>query len=154
MCILYFYSLDLTVVSRANHPSIDHFAVENPPSDVISAVQFSPEPDSTRFVVSSWDKNVYLYDLRDENGTIGEGKLIQKFEHRAPVLDVCFGQNEDELYTGGLDWDVRKSVLASQVDEHALTTRCVALPLQDRCTNFYSDGVKLPQPRRKVRGIQ
>ncbi|EFE30375.1 uncharacterized protein ARB_02747 [Trichophyton benhamiae CBS 112371] len=85
----------------------NHFAVANPPSDVISAVQFSPEPESTRFVVSSWDKNVYLYDLRDENGTIGEGKLIQKFEHRAPVLDVCFGQNEDELYTAGLDWDVK-----------------------------------------------
>ncbi|KAG5210863.1 Nuclear pore complex subunit [Trichophyton interdigitale] len=86
----------------------NHFAVANPPSDVISAVQFSPESESTRFVVSSWDKNVYLYDLRDENGTIGEGKLIQKFEHRAPVLDVCFGQNEDELYTAGLDWDVKK----------------------------------------------
>ncbi|KAF3490857.1 mitotic checkpoint protein BUB3 [Arthroderma uncinatum] len=94
----------------------NHFAVSNPPTDVISAVQFSPEPDSTRFVVSSWDKNVYLYDLRDENGNIGEGKLIDKFEHRAPVLDVCFGQNEDELYTGGLDWDVRKLVPDAEVD--------------------------------------
>lgn len=94
---------------------LDHFAIANPPSDVISAVQFSPEPESTRFVVSSWDKNVYLYDLRDENGTIGEGKLIQKFEHRAPVLDVCFGQNEDELYTAGLDWDVKKSVSSKKL---------------------------------------
>ena len=59
-------------------------------------------------MVSSWDKNVYLYDLRDENGAVGEGKLLQKFEHRAPVLDVCFGDNENEIYTAGLDWDVRK----------------------------------------------
>ncbi|KAK2746983.1 hypothetical protein FQN57_002555 [Myotisia sp. PD_48] len=88
--------------------SSNHFPVPNPPTDAISSVKFSPEPDSTRFVVSSWDKNVYLYDLRDENGNVGEGKLIRQFEHRAPVLDVCFGQNEDELFTGGLDWDVRK----------------------------------------------
>jgi cell cycle arrest protein BUB3 len=84
------------------------FTVSSPPTDAISALKFSPVPESTRFVVSSWDKNVYLYDLRDENGQVGEGKLLQKFEHRAPVLDVCFGASEDELYSAGLDWDVRK----------------------------------------------
>lgn len=83
-------------------------AVASPPTDAISALKFSPDPNSTRIVVSSWDKNVYLYDLRDENGAVGEGKLLQKFEHRAPVLDVCFGENENEVYTAGLDWDVRK----------------------------------------------
>jgi cell cycle arrest protein BUB3 len=46
--------------------------------------------------------------LRDENGALGEGKLIQKFEQRAPILDVCFGKSENEIYTCGLDWDVRK----------------------------------------------
>lgn len=87
---------------------IDQFSVPSPPTDAISALKFSPEPNSTRFVVSSWDKNVYLYDLRDENGNVGEAKLLQQFEHRAPVLDVCFGANENEIYTAGLDWDVRK----------------------------------------------
>ncbi|KAL4898100.1 WD40-repeat-containing domain protein [Aspergillus ambiguus] len=87
--------------------------VASPPSDAISALKFSPDPDSTRLVVSSWDKNVYLYELRDENGHIGEGKLLRKFEHRAPVLDVCFGATEDEIYTAGLDWDVRKIDVAS-----------------------------------------
>ncbi|KAJ5388748.1 Mitotic checkpoint protein BUB3.2 [Penicillium cosmopolitanum] len=88
--------------------SSNQFTVASPPADAISALKFSPDPDSTRIVVSSWDKNVYLYDLRDENGAVGEGKLLQKFEHRAPVLDVCFGENENEVYTAGLDWDVRK----------------------------------------------
>ncbi|KAJ5916797.1 Mitotic checkpoint protein BUB3.2 [Penicillium tannophilum] len=86
----------------------NQFTLASPPTDAISALKFSPEPDSTRIVVSSWDKNVYVYDLRDENGQVGEGKLLQKFEHRAPVLDVCFGENENEIYTAGLDWDVRK----------------------------------------------
>ncbi|OKL57508.1 hypothetical protein UA08_07240 [Talaromyces atroroseus] len=86
----------------------NQFTVASPPTDAISALKFSTAPDSTRIVVSSWDKNVYLYDLRDENGVVGTGKLLQKFEHRAPVLDVCFGANEDEIITAGLDWDVRK----------------------------------------------
>ncbi|PYH96636.1 nuclear pore complex subunit [Aspergillus ellipticus CBS 707.79] len=89
------------------------FTVASPPTDAISALKFSPDPESTRIVVSSWDKNVYLYDLRDENGAVGEGKLLQKFEHRAPVLDVCFGATEEEIYTAGLDWDVRKIEIAS-----------------------------------------
>ncbi|KAJ9204371.1 hypothetical protein DTO207G8_6424 [Paecilomyces variotii] len=86
----------------------NQFVVTSPPTDAISALQFSPEPESTRIAVSSWDKNVYLYELRDENGNVGEGKLLQKFEHRAPVLDVCFGADENEIYTAGLDWDVRR----------------------------------------------
>lgn len=93
---------------RTNSSLLDQFTVASPPSDAISALKFSPDPNSTRFVVSSWDKNVYLYELRDENGNVGEGKLLQTFEHRAPVLDVCFGANEDEIYTAGLDWDVKK----------------------------------------------
>ncbi|GAB1199551.1 nuclear pore complex subunit [Aspergillus pseudonomiae] len=91
----------------------NQFIVASPPTDAISALKFSPDPNSTRVVVSSWDKNVYLYELRDENGNVGEGKLLQKFEHRAPVLDVCFGATEDEIYTAGLDWDVRKIDVAT-----------------------------------------
>lgn len=87
---------------------LDQFTVASSPTDAISALKFSPDPESTRLVVSSWDKNVYLYDLQDENGAVGQGKLQQKFEHRAPVLDVCFGATENEVYTAGLDWDVRK----------------------------------------------
>lgn len=86
----------------------DQFTVASPPTDAISALKFSPSAGSTRIAVSSWDRHVYLYDLRDENGSLGEGKLLQKFEHRAPVLDVCFGADENELYTAGLDWDVRR----------------------------------------------
>lgn len=99
---------------------VGQFNVASPPTDAISALKFSPDPESTRIVVSSWDKNVYLYDLRDENGNVGEGKLLQKFEHRAPVLDVCFGRNENEIYTAGLDWDVRRWVLATEAPSEQL----------------------------------
>lgn len=78
------------------------FELSEPPTDAISAVKFAP--DSTRLLVSSWDKHVYLYDTQGE----GDGKLISKFEHRAPVLDVCWGKDGNEAFSAGLDWDVRK----------------------------------------------
>ncbi|KAI9842100.1 MAG: hypothetical protein M1837_007461 [Sclerophora amabilis] len=80
----------------------------SPPSDAISAVKFAPG-SSTKLLVSSWDKSVYLYDILAQEG----GLLIQSFEHRAPVLDVCFGADDKEAFTGGLDWDVRKLDLES-----------------------------------------
>jgi cell cycle arrest protein BUB3 len=91
---------------------IDQFAVSTPPADAISAVKFSPNRSSTKLLVSSWDKNVYLYEIGDESGSSSEKTctLLQTFEHRAPVLDVCFGANDDEVYSAGLDWDVRRYV--------------------------------------------
>lgn len=47
---------------------------------------------------------MYLYDTHGEPG----GKLLQKFEHRAPVLDVCFGRDDNEAFTASLDWEVRR----------------------------------------------
>ncbi|KAI9826068.1 MAG: hypothetical protein M1832_000517 [Thelocarpon impressellum] len=79
------------------------FELAEAPGDAISAVKFAPG-NSSRLLVASWDKNVYLYDTHAAPG----GKLLKKFEHRAPVLDVCWGADENEAFTGGLDWDVRR----------------------------------------------
>ena len=46
---------------------------------------------------------MYLYELSGASS-----QLLQTFEHRAPVLDVCWGAREDEAYTAGLDWDIRR----------------------------------------------
>lgn len=79
------------------------FELSDPPSDAISSIKFAPA--SLRLLVASWDKNVYLYDT-----SLSGGKLLQTFQHRAPVLDVCFGESDEDAYTTGLDWDVRQSV--------------------------------------------
>jgi cell cycle arrest protein BUB3 len=47
--------------------------------------------------------------------------LLQTFEHRAPVLDVCFGASDEEFYSAGLDWDVRH-VNTSTSDQTVLST--------------------------------
>lgn len=80
----------------------NQFEVTMVPQDVISAARFAPDSPN-RLLVSSWDKFVYLYEI--ENGA---EKVLQKFEHRAPVLDVCFGVNDNVAYTAGLDWQVKK----------------------------------------------
>ncbi len=74
--------------------------LSNPPSDAISAIKYG---SSSKLLVASWDKNVYLYDTPEPGGA-----LLQTFEHRAPVLDVCFGENDDEAFSAGLDWDVKR----------------------------------------------
>ncbi|KAJ4989106.1 mitotic checkpoint protein bub3 (WD domain-containing protein) [Stagonosporopsis vannaccii] len=84
------------------------FELAQNPTEPISSVTFSPRTP-TRLLVSSWDRHVYLYDTHGEPG----GKLLQKFEHRAPVLDVCFGRDDNEAFTAGLDWEVRRIDLSS-----------------------------------------
>lgn len=80
------------------------FELSPPPSDAVSAVQFAPTSPH-RLLVASWDRNVYLYHTQDqENG----GSLVQKYEHRAPVLDVCFGADDNEAFTAGMDWQVKR----------------------------------------------
>ncbi|MCJ1309831.1 hypothetical protein MMC25_003492 [Agyrium rufum] len=75
--------------------------LSTPPEDAISALQWSPV--SGHLAVASWDKNVYIYD-EPKNGS----RLMRRIAHRAPVLDVCFGRDETEIYTACLDWSVRR----------------------------------------------
>ncbi|KAI5921548.1 WD40-repeat-containing domain protein [Camillea tinctor] len=90
------------------------FELSNPPNDAISALAFAPS-SSSRLLVSSWDKKAYLYDLQasDENAEGFRGSLLSAFEHRAPVMDVCFGANDDEAFSAGMDWTVQRIDLAS-----------------------------------------
>lgn len=75
----------------------------------MSALRFSPHAGSHKFAVASWDKYLYLYELSDNK----QCTLLNKFEHRAPVLDVCFGKDDNEIYTACLDWDVRRIDVSS-----------------------------------------
>jgi cell cycle arrest protein BUB3 len=88
-----------------HHLSAPQFEVAQPPDDAVSRVVFAPE-SSTRLLVSSWDKNVYLYEVDD--GDVPSAKLVRQFEHRAPVMDVCFGTSDNEAFTAGVDHRVTR----------------------------------------------
>ncbi|KKY27454.1 putative nuclear pore complex subunit [Phaeomoniella chlamydospora] len=84
----------------------NHIVIQTPPEDIISSIQFSPHPGSLKFLVASWDRNAYLYEIIPGNES--QCRQVATFEHRAPVLDVCFGKDDTEIFTAGLDWDVRR----------------------------------------------
>jgi cell cycle arrest protein BUB3 len=90
---------------------VQQFELAQSPNDAISSLVFAPDAP-TRLLVSSWDKNVYLYDTHTDSED-GHGKLIQTFEHRAPVMDVCFGADDNEAFSAGMDWTVKKIDLES-----------------------------------------
>lgn len=106
------------LLKNATNIASGQYELNPPPTDAISHISFSNQQGSTKLLVASWDKNVYLYDAVDgsQNGnSIGSGEngprhLINTFEHRAPVLDVCFGNDDNVAYSAGLDWDVRRYI--------------------------------------------
>lgn len=72
------------------------------PGDAVSAIAFAPNTP-TKLLAASWDRKVYEYDV-----TQGDSNLKNTFEHRAPVLDVCFGSTDNEAFTAGMDWAVNR----------------------------------------------
>lgn len=49
---------------------------------------------------------MYLYEIDD--GDAASVTLVKQYEHRAPVMDVCFGGSDNEAFTAGLDNRVTK----------------------------------------------
>ncbi|KAK0745091.1 WD40-repeat-containing domain protein [Apiosordaria backusii] len=98
------------------------FEVAQPPNDAISSLVFSND-SSHRLLVSSWDKHVYLYEIVDE-----QANLINKYEHRAPVLDACFGANNNEAFTAGVDQQVKRCVLNRPHNRRANPPKQALLP--------------------------
>ncbi|PNH40493.1 hypothetical protein VD0004_g6486 [Verticillium dahliae] len=103
------------------------FELAQPPNDAVSSLSYAPQ-NSTRLLVSSWDKNVYLYDTHSGIEE-AQGTQISTFEHRAPVLDVCFGATDNEAYSACLDWQAYKIDLETgektSIAKHSAPVRCV-----------------------------
>lgn len=76
------YYIGLFPVTTMGVEAPNEFKLNNPPTDGVSAVKFSPV--SPQFLlVSSWDSSVRLYDTNNNSMRI-------KYTHSAPVLDCCF----------------------------------------------------------------
>ncbi|KAK4041158.1 WD40-repeat-containing domain protein [Parachaetomium inaequale] len=101
------------------------FEAAQPPKDAISSLVFSPFA-SRRMLVSSWDKNVYLYEVADG---AEEANLVGTFTHRAPVMDVCFGADDNEAFLAGMDHQVNRLNLTTGeqtvMSTHGAPVRCV-----------------------------
>ena len=89
-------------MKKADFVLATQYELSPPPGDAVSAIAFAPG-QSSKLLVASWDKKLYSYDVANP-----ESSLLQTYEHRAPVLDVSFGDNVSEAYTAGMDWVVNK----------------------------------------------
>ena len=58
----------------------------SPPEDGISDVKFSSQSD--HLAVSSWDKKVRIYEVKDDGSSQG----VAMFEHEGPVLGCCWSK--------------------------------------------------------------
>lgn len=100
------------------------YELSPPPGDAVSSIAFAPN-ESTKLLAASWDSKVYQYDVKQ-----GESNLGRTYDHRAPVLDVCFGSNDSEAFTAGMDWAVNRLDLESgelqTLSKHAAPVRCLA----------------------------
>ncbi|KAK5135316.1 hypothetical protein LTR08_005420 [Meristemomyces frigidus] len=81
-----------------------------PPLDCISRVSFSAT--SAKLAVSSWDRTVTIYQHTPADASAPFTR-VAAINFRAPVLDVCWGADEETLYAVGLDQDVRQLTLGS-----------------------------------------
>jgi len=96
------------------------FRLKNAPEDGISSVRFGP--NSSQFLlVSSWDKNVRLYDVTNNN-------LRVKYSHQRPVLSCAF-QDPIHVWSGCLDGKLKSfdinSNQESVIGMHENTIRCI-----------------------------
>ena len=96
------------------------FRLKSAPEDGISSVRFGP--NSSQFLlVSSWDKNVRLYDVTNNN-------LRVKYSHQRPVLSCAF-QDPIHVWSGCLDGKLKSfdinSNQESVIGMHDNTIRCI-----------------------------
>ncbi|KAJ7339419.1 mitotic spindle checkpoint protein Bub3 [Desmophyllum pertusum] len=131
-----------TFYKMADGPN--EFQLEQPPSDGISSVKFSPTSASF-LVVSSWDTSVRLYDVQNNN-------MRLKYNHSYAVLDCCF-QDGVHTFSGGLDNTLKVVDLNTSAEQvvgmHDEAIKCVEYCPQSGLvvTGSWDKFVKLWDPR-------
>ncbi|KAI9283154.1 WD40-repeat-containing domain protein [Sporodiniella umbellata] len=96
------------------------FQLDHPPLDGITNVCFHPK-DSSRLLVSSWDKTLRLYNVSDRT-------LVYKADNTGALLDCCFGEGS-VLFSGSIDNQVTQYDPQTETErvlgKHRNAVRCV-----------------------------
>lgn len=81
--------------------------LQNPPTDGITAVHFSPNNQSQFLIASSWDSSVRYVEIVSLNEfhsdasirlyDVHQNACRQMYKHSGPVLDCCFPVSDTAL---------------------------------------------------------
>lgn len=81
---------------------VHSFKLQSLATDSISKMMFVSRDDRSTLLISSWDKNLYIYDVIKQ-------KLIQKFDAGTALLSCASRQDQvDTYYSAGLDGNIRR----------------------------------------------
>jgi len=100
------------------------YVLDKPPSDGISELSFGNTANN--LLASSWDRKVYLYNVKGETRDSGK---VAEYEHKSAVLCCCWDTDDAMTFSGSIDgelisFDVNAQKM-SVLGQHAEGIRCV-----------------------------
>ncbi|KAI8891187.1 WD40 repeat-like protein [Backusella circina FSU 941] len=99
------------------------FEVNSPPTDGISALDFSSQADY--LAVSSWDNQVRIYEVQPSGTTLPKAS----YAHEGPALCVTWSKDGTKVVSGGADKAGRMFDISTgqstQIAQHDDTIKCV-----------------------------
>uniref|UniRef100_A0A6B2L9P5 Anaphase-promoting complex subunit 4 WD40 domain-containing protein n=1 Tax=Arcella intermedia TaxID=1963864 RepID=A0A6B2L9P5_9EUKA len=93
-------------------------------------------------LVSSWDSNVRVYDVMKDSVEV-------TWSQSSPILDCCFGENSNSIFSGGLDMAVKMYDVTNKQEitlgKHTKPVKCVEYCKEERLvvTGSWDGTVKL-----------
>jgi len=100
------------------------YVLGEPPTDGISQISFGNT--ANKLLASSWDRKVYLYNVKAETRESGR---ITEYEHKSAVLCCCWDTDDTMSFSGSIDGELIAFDVNSQkttvLGQHAEAIRCV-----------------------------
>eukprot|EP00123_Amoebidium_parasiticum_P015856 comp23178_c0_seq1/m.37554 comp23178_c0_seq1/g.37554 ORF comp23178_c0_seq1/g.37554 comp23178_c0_seq1/m.37554 type:complete len:358 (-) comp23178_c0_seq1:240-1313(-) len=103
-----------------------HVELQNPPTDSVSSLKFSPNPNMSYLVSTSWDNKVRVWQVDPKQGT---NRHMADQQHSQPPLCSAWFPDGSKIFSGGCDktvmqWDLNSNTF-TQVAAHDAPVKTV-----------------------------
>lgn len=87
-------------------------------TEIISSVAFSS--DGTTIVAGAWDSSIHIYTRSDDSSHF---QHKAKIETDAPILSLCYGADDNTVFSAGLDHEVAQYSLSEGSESRILLNK-------------------------------